>query len=150
MVCRVRVNIGASAETVWSLLIDAGGYPRWNSTVTAIDGRIREGSRIKIHVPGTKQTFTPTVSGVVPHQRMVWSNGIAGVFKGVRGFKLQSRPDSSTDFEMEERFSGLVFALTKKMLPDFRPIFEAYANDLKLEAQRLTHVHEPRYISRGM
>jgi len=137
MTCRVEVNIDAGAESVWKLLVDADGYPRWNSTVTGIDGDIREGARIKIHVPGTRQTFTPKVSGVVPCQRMLWMNGVGGVFKGVRRFKLQSRPDGSTDFEMEERFSGLIFALTRKMLPDFQPIFEAYASDLKREAQRL-------------
>ena len=36
---------------------------------------------------------------------------------------------------MEERFSGVMFALTKRLLPDFRPIFEAYASDLKHEAE---------------
>ncbi|HEY3731229.1 MAG TPA: hypothetical protein VGL28_08240 [Steroidobacteraceae bacterium] len=45
---------------------------------------------------------------------------------------------------MEERFSGLVFALAKKALPDFHPIFEAFANDLKLEAQRPTNEHQAR------
>lgn len=40
---------------------------------------------------------------------------------------------------MEERFSGLVFALVKRTLPDFRPIFQAYANDLKREAERIAH-----------
>ena len=38
---------------------------------------------------------------------------------------------------MEERFSGVVFALTRKLLPDFRPIFEAYAIDLARESQRI-------------
>jgi hypothetical protein len=38
---------------------------------------------------------------------------------------------------MEEKFSGLMFALVKGMLPDFGPIFEAYANHLKREAEGL-------------
>jgi hypothetical protein len=33
-----------------------------------------------------------------------------------------------------------MFALTKRMLPDFRPIFEAYANDLRREAERIAGV----------
>jgi hypothetical protein len=37
---------------------------------------------------------------------------------------------------VEERFSGLVFAMAKGSLPDFRPIFESYATDLKGEAER--------------
>ena len=36
-----------------------------------------------------------------------------------------------------------MFALTRSMLPDFRPIFETYANDLKREAERIARVtHE--------
>ncbi len=139
MTCGVEINIRARAEIVWSLLTDATGFPRWNSTVTAIEGQIREGERLRLHVPGTKRTFTPRVSAVVAARRMTWSDGLAGIFRGVRTFVLEPHDDGSTDFVMEERFSGLMFALFKKMLPDFRPIFEAYANDLKREAERIAH-----------
>jgi uncharacterized protein YndB with AHSA1/START domain len=126
MSCRVEINIGADAQTVWSLLVDAQGYPQWNSTVTGIDGQIREGSRIKIHVPGTKQTFTPKVSGVVPHQRMLWSNRIAGVFKGVRSFKLSACPDGSTDLRWRSAspawFSLWPRRLCQTFIPFLRPL----------------------------
>ena len=36
---------------------------------------------------------------------------------------------------MEERFSGLVLPFVKGSMPDFRPVFERYANDLKHEAE---------------
>lgn len=137
LTCIVEVNIQADAQVVWSLLTDAKGFARWNSTVTKIDGDIREGERIRLHVPGTNRTFTPRVSGVVPAQRMTWSDGFNPVFKGVRTFELKPGPDGSTDFSMQEHFSGIVFALVKRMLPDFRPIFEAYAGDLKREAERI-------------
>jgi hypothetical protein len=137
MTCGVEVNIRANAEIVWSLLTDAKGFSRWNSTVIGIDGEIREGERLRLHVPGTGRTFTPRVSGVVRARAMTWSDGLAGIFKGVRTFVLEPRNDTSTDFVMEERFSGVMFALAKGMLPDFRPIFEAYANDLKREAERI-------------
>jgi len=138
MTCRVEIDIDATAEIVWSILTDAKGFPRWNSTVSGIDGHIREGEHLRLHVPGTKRTFTPTVSGVVAAQRMVWSDGVAAIFKGVRTFDLARRSGASISFTMEERFSGVVFALTKAMLPDFRPIFEAFASDLKREAERVT------------
>ena len=41
---------------------------------------------------------------------------------------------------MEEHFCGLVFSVVKGMLPDFRPIFESYASDLKREAERTAAV----------
>ena len=139
MTCRVEINIQAKPEVLWNLLTDARRFPSWNSTITNIEGEIREGERLRLHVPGTKRTFTPKVSGVVPGQRMVWSDGLKPLFKGVRSFVLSPRGKDSTEFVMNERFSGVIFAMTKRMLPDFRPIFEAYANDLKREAERVTN-----------
>ena len=63
--------------------------------------------------------------------------GIRSPIIGVRTFQLRPLSDSSTDFEMEERFSGLILPLVKGSLPDFGPIFERYANDLKHEAERV-------------
>src|SRR5262245_27751369 len=136
MLCRVEVNIRASAETIWKLLTDAEGIPRWNSTITRVEGQICEGGRLRIHVPGTNRTFAPKVTGLVPDERMTWSGGCAPLFKGVRTFVLQPSAAGSTTFVMDERFSGLMFALVKGSLPDFGPIFETYAADLKREAER--------------
>jgi len=140
MACAVEVDIQADARVVWRLLTDAQGFPRWNSTVSKIDGDIREGERIRLHVPGSSRTFTPKVSDVVPAQRMTWSDGFQPIFKGVRTFELTAGPDGSTTFVMRECFSGLVFALVRSKLPDFRPIFEAYAGDLKREAERMASI----------
>ena len=64
------------------------------------------------------------------------NGGFSPVFKGVRTFELRPRNDGSTDFAMRERFSGLMLPLIKRSLPDFGPVFERYANDLKHEAER--------------
>ena len=136
MACGVEVNIRARAEGIWALLTDAKAFPHWNSTVTSVEGQIREGETLRLHVPGTERTFTPKVSGVVPCERMTWTGGFSPVFKGVRTFKLRPRDDGSTDFAMEERFSGLILPLLKRSLPDFGPVFERYASDLKHEAER--------------
>jgi hypothetical protein len=136
MTCRVDVNIQASPSAVWGLLTDAKAYPNWNSTVTAIEGEIREGERLRLHVPGTERTFTPLVSGIVPNERMTWTGGVAPLFKGVRSFVLKARADNTTDFSMAERFSGLMLPFVKGSMPDFVPVFERYADDLKREAER--------------
>jgi len=104
-------------------------------TVTSIEGQIREGERLRLHVPGTDRTFTPTVAGVVPRERMVWTGGFAPMFKGVRRFSPTHREDASTDFAMEERFLGLRLPLVKRSLPDFRRAFERNADDLKNAAE---------------
>jgi hypothetical protein len=136
MTCCVSLNIHAPAATIWSLLIDANGFPRWNSTVTRIEGQIREGEQLRLHVPGTDRIFTPRVSGVVPDKRMTWTGGFSPVFKGVRTFELKPCDDGSTEFVMEERFAGLMLPFVKGSMPDFGPVFERYANDLKHEAER--------------
>jgi hypothetical protein len=136
MTCAVTVNIRTRAERIWRLLTDADYFPHWNSTIAGIEGHIREGERLRLRIPGTKRTFTPKVLGVVPCERMTWTGGFAPLFKGVRTFALTPRDDESTDFAMTERFSGLMLPLVKGSLPDFGPIFERYANDLKNEAER--------------
>jgi hypothetical protein len=136
MTCAVAVNIQADAHAVWRLLTDAQGFPRWNSTVTSIEGEIRDGARLRLRVPGSERVFTPVVSEVVPGARMTWTGGVAGVFKGVRVFTLTPRRDGSTDFTMEEWFSGVMLPIVSRWLPVFGVIFEQYAHDLKRESER--------------
>jgi hypothetical protein len=135
MACGVTLNICAPVASVWSLLTDAKDFPRWNSTVTRVEGQIREGERLRVHVPGTDRTFTPRVTGVVPEERMTWTGGFFPMFKGVRTFELRPCADGSTRFVMEERFSGLMLPFVKGAMPDFGAVFERYANDLKQAAE---------------
>ena len=137
MSCGVNAAIDASAVTIWRLLTDAAGFPRWNSTVTRIEGQIREGERLRVHVPGTTRTFAPRISGVVANTRMTWTGGFAPVFLGVRTFRLNPGQNCTTVFTMVERFSGVLLPLVKGSLPDFGPVFERYARDLKREAERI-------------
>jgi hypothetical protein len=141
LVCRVEVSIQSQPGGIWTLLTDARSFPRWNSTVTAIDGDIRDGQRIRIHAPGTDRTFTPTISIAAPNARMTWTGGVAPLFKGVRTFELTPEPGGSTRFVMQERFSGLMMPFVGRSLPDFGPVFARYASDLKREAERAATEH---------
>ena len=135
--CRVDVNIRASAERVWRLLTDAKNFPRWNSTVASVEGEIRDGARLHLRVPGSDRVFAPLISDVVPEAHMTWTGGVTGLFKGVRTFDLIPAGDGSTDFAMEEQFSGLMLPVVGRLLPDFGPIFERYANDLKRASEQI-------------
>ena len=125
LLCRVEISIQSPPARIWSLLTDAKNFHRWNSTITAIEGEIRAGQRIRIHVPGTNRTFTPSISNVVPDTRMTWSGGFAPLFTGVRSFELTPQPDRSTIFVMQERFSGLMLPIVRRSMPDFGPVFDA-------------------------
>ncbi len=58
------------------------------------------------------------------------------MFKGVRSYTISKRADGSSDFTMVETFTGLMLPMIAGSLPDFRPVFERYAADLKAEAER--------------
>jgi len=134
--CAVEVRVHAPGMTVWKLLVDAERFPRWNSTVTRIEGHIRDGERLRLHVPGTARTFTPRVRMLKRNECMTWTGGFAPLFLGVRTFMLTPRVDGTTGFVMRERFSGLMLPLVRRSLPDFGPVFATFARDLKREAER--------------
>ena len=136
MDCAIRVTIRATPERIWALLTDAEGFPSWNTTVTSIEGEIAEGGDLKIKVPAAgDRVFTPKVSKVVPARSMTWSDGMAPFFKGVRTFDLTPQADGTTEFAMREEFTGLMLPMIKGSLPDFAPVFETYAQDLKRTAE---------------
>ena len=136
MACAIRTTIHARAETIWSLLTDAAAFPRWNSTVTSIEGSIAEGERLAVKVPAAPgRVFKPRVSRVEAGRSMLWSDGFAPMFKGARTYTLTPNADGSTEFAMREELSGLMLPMIKGSLPDFGPVFEAYAADLKRAAE---------------
>jgi hypothetical protein len=135
MECRVSINIRATPGDVWAILTNAADFPRWNSTVTSVKGSIAQGQKLELRVPVSDRTFSPKVTELVPATRMVWSDGMAPMFKGERTFTLTPGADGTTDFEMVEIFSGVMLPMIKGSLPDFGPIFERYAVDLKKEAE---------------
>lgn len=135
MACSITTTIDAKPEAIWALLTDAAGFTRWNSTISSIEGDIAEGQTLKLKVPATgERVFKPKVSQVEPNRSMVWSDGMAPMFKGVRTFVLTPR-GAATEFSMTEEFSGLMLPMIKSSLPDFAPMFEAYAADLKRAAE---------------
>jgi hypothetical protein len=131
------IDVRATPARIWALLTNAADFPRWNSTVTRVAGPIERGARLAIEVPAAPgRTFKPRVTQLEPERTMVWSDGFAPMFKGVRTFTLAPNADGSTAFSMKEVLSGVMLPMIKSSLPDFGPIFETYAADLKREAER--------------
>jgi len=132
----VSIAIKAKPETIWNLLTDAAKFPSWNSTVTSIDGVIAPGEKLALRVPAApKRVFKPKVIALEPNVKMVWAEGAAPMFRGVRTFTLAPRGDGTTEFTMTEVLRGLAVPMAKSSLPDFAPIFETYAADLQRAAE---------------
>jgi hypothetical protein len=132
----ITIAIQAPPERLWTLLTTAADFPRWNSTVKSITGRIAAGEKIALQAAiAPERTFNLTISEFVPQQRMVWRDGTAPMFTGVRTFSL-SPLGGLTEFHMAEVYSGMMLPMIAGSLPDFRPAFEQYAQDLKREAEK--------------
>lgn len=136
---RVSAQIDAPAAAVWALLTDAPGFPKWNSTVTSIEGKIAQGEKLAIRVPvAPGRTFSPRVVALEPAAKMVWADGMAPMFRGERTFTLEPRAGGrGTQFTMAEVFTGIMLPMIKGSLPDFRPVFDTYAADLKRAAEKV-------------
>ena len=129
-------SLKAPPARVWAIMTEAADFPRWNSTVKSIEGQIAAGQTIKlVATVAPERVFNLTIDEFTPNQRMVWSDGNA-LFKGVRRYTFEARPDGGTDFGMAEVYTGLMLPMIAGSLPDFRPVFEQYLADLKREAER--------------
>lgn len=133
-------TIHAHLETIWALLTDAVNYPKWNTTVEKIDGKIAAQSKITVHaknVPG--RGFSLRVSEFAPPRRMVWSGGMPlGLFVAARSFVLTPAANGDVEFEMVESYSGLLAPLISKSIPDLQPSFATFAADLKGRAESMS------------
>jgi len=134
MECAVSVDITAPIARVWALVSDVQQLLRWNSTISSLEGELAVGNKLKLRVPISPRTFTPKVTELEAPRRMVWSDGFAPMFLGVRTFTL-SETAGGTRFEMREVFSGLMLPMIRGSLPDFAPPFEQWARDLKTAAE---------------
>ena len=116
-----QIPIDASAERVWSLLVDFPRYPSWNPFVRSIEGHPQVGTTLKIFIQpaGAKgMGFKPIVLAVDELRELRWKGKLLlpGLLDGEHYFKIASRPDGGIQFEQGELFSGILVPLFKKSL----------------------------------
>ena len=130
-------NINASPETIWSILTDAEHYPEWDPQAIRIEGTIAEGEMVTAYTKlSPDRAFPAKVTEFAPGKRMTWTGGMPlGLFKGERTFTLTPQEDGSVDFDLREEFSGLLFPLFSKSLPDMTEPFEGFVAGLKARAE---------------
>lgn len=128
----VSISINASAAKVWALLTNAANYPKWNSTVTSLEGNIALGETIQLKsILDEKRVFKLKVKEFQPEKRLVW-----GDFQGNRVYELSDNGDGTLIFSMNEKIGGLMFPLFAKYIPPFDESFENFAADLKARAEK--------------
>jgi len=129
----ISIDINADVSIIWALLTNAVDHPRWNSTVTFIEGQIALGEKIRLKSTlDAKRIFKLTVKEFVPGKRLVWGDS-----QGNRVYTMGQNSNGSAKFSMAEKIGGLMFPLYAGMIPPFDQSFEQFANDLKKESETI-------------
>ena len=135
----VQTSIKADKAIIWALLTDASNYPKWNSTVISIDGKIALGESIRlVSKLAPTRTFKLKVKQFEPNVRMSWGDTM-----GNRIYELSSQANGSVLFSMSEKIGGPVFPLFAKLIPPFDESFETFAADLKKAAESKSKQRKP-------
>ena len=138
---RTEIEINASAEKVWQLLIDFDAYPQWNPFIRSVSGTPEPNSKLNILIQpsGARgMKFRPTVLKVEPEKELRWLGSlfVPGLFDGEHIFNIEPLSETSVKFVQREQFSGLLVPLFWRSLDkDTRRGFNEMNAALKKRAE---------------
>jgi len=105
-----QIDIDASPDRVWNVLIDFPAWAEWNPFIPSVQRTLEVGQhlRIKVVAPGLKpMEFPPEVFVVRAHEEIVWGGSfLQVVYRGDHAFFLEPLPGGRTRFRQRERFRG--------------------------------------------
>ncbi|UXP33404.1 SRPBCC domain-containing protein [Reichenbachiella agarivorans] len=131
-----EININASPEKIWAILMDFKAYPEWNPFVKSISGDPVVGKHIHVVLPGMK--FEPEVLVLEENREFRWKGKllVKGLFDGEHYFVLEVMGDGVTRLLHGENFSGMLVPLFKKRLEgETLESFKAMNQGLKERAE---------------
>jgi hypothetical protein len=118
---RTEIDIAATAERIWSALMDFENYPKWNPFVREIAGDTRPGSSLSVFIKpegGMGMKLAPVVVTSVENSMFAWKGklGVSGIFDGQHEFILEPNGDGWVRFVQREEFSGFLVPVLWPML----------------------------------
>jgi hypothetical protein len=137
---QTEIEIHATPEITWKILMDFDHYPEWNPFIKSIAGEQMVGSQLTafIQPPGQKgMTFTPIVLKCEAHEEFRWLGKLwgGGFFNGEHYFILNKLGTNSTQFIHGEKFTGILVGLLSGLLKKTKNGFEAMNKALKEKAE---------------
>ncbi|GAA4094303.1 SRPBCC domain-containing protein [Nonomuraea soli] len=129
------IDIQATPEQVWAVLVDFAGYQAWNPFIQQGAGEARVGSTLTLRMHpenGKPMTFRPKVLQAEPGSRLRWLGHliVPGVFDGAHEFVL-TPVGGGTRVEQSETFKGLLVPFLGKMIEGTERNFERLNEALK-------------------
>jgi hypothetical protein len=134
------IDIQASPDQVWAVLIDFTGYPAWNPFIREGSGEAVVGSRLTLRMypeKGSPITFKPKVLAAEPGKLLRWVGHliVPGLFDGTHEFTLTATPEGGTHLTQSESFKGLLVPFLGKMIEGTRRNFDNLNEALKMRVE---------------
>lgn len=136
-----EIQINASPERVWQLLIDFASYPKWNPFIRRASGKPEKGEQLEVYLQpegAGGMTVRARVLTSEPGRELRWRGHLLlpGLFDGEHSFIIEPLVAGGVRFIQREIFSGLFVPLfAHKMDTETRRGFEDMNQALKLLAE---------------
>jgi hypothetical protein len=116
------IDIDATADAIWRVLVDFPAYPEWNPFICRIVGEARVGAKLEVTAqPANRKpmTFRPTVRVAEADRELRWLGRVLlpGIFDGEHAFVIEPRANGCR-LRHEETFNGLLVPAFGAMLDD--------------------------------
>ena len=142
---QAEVEVQASPERVWEVLIDFAAYSQWNPFMVEATGQAVPGSRLELRMrlPGRRATtFRPQVLEAEPAHRLRWLGHLLlpGLFDGEHRFTIEPAGPGRVRVTQHETFRGLLAPLLLALIAE--PTLEGFRQmnqALRARAEEPTH-----------
>ena len=137
---KTSIEIGASPQTVWSIMDDLRQYPAWNRLTPDLSGRTTVGSVVRgtLVKPATPPIqISPIITSIVGAREFRWLTDVPG-FRAEHFFLLKPTSDGGTELIHGEDFDGAAIAARWEGIhATSPPAFDGLNRDLKRRAEEL-------------
>lgn len=130
------IDIDATPDEVWEVLIDFGEYEAWNPFITSITGPAEPGERLAVALTppgGRTMVMKPTVRAADRSRRFAWLGrlGVPWIFDGEHEFLMEPGAQGTTVFTQRETFRGALVPFVRGVLRKTEAGFEVMNVALK-------------------
>ncbi|MBI5960261.1 MAG: SRPBCC domain-containing protein [Chloroflexi bacterium] len=138
---RTEIEIQASPEKVWQILMDFDMWPEWNPFIHTVIGKPETGENVDItfRTASKEMTLHCVIVKAAPNQELCWKYHviISGLFRGEHSFIIEPMGTDRVRFIDREIFNGLLVPLQAKDIDSHsRRGFEEMDRALKIRAEQ--------------